>query len=222
MKQAEAGDPIVVAPSFQIRGTTMVLTNDQVEAVRLAVSNEPIVAIQAAFGTGQSTKAASKSHFNTGEANACVRLIELLLRKRIQPDQICVISFYKEQSLHLQTRLDQLGVELTTVDSVQGREKETRQCGNHTIRHGQFILGNAESLTTVPFWRRILDWAARSTPLFPHQPTSGISSGAESASRSNERRLATTTPSSVDSPHLLIRYPSPCSFSKGEALHTKS
>uniref|UniRef100_A0A7I4Y4Y1 DUF2075 domain-containing protein n=1 Tax=Haemonchus contortus TaxID=6289 RepID=A0A7I4Y4Y1_HAECO len=53
MNQAEAGDIIVVAPSFQIRGTTMVLTNDQVEAVRLAVSNEPIVAIQAAFGTGK-------------------------------------------------------------------------------------------------------------------------------------------------------------------------
>ncbi|XGW10416.1 hypothetical protein V3C99_012144 [Haemonchus contortus] len=53
MDQAEAGDPIVVAPSFQIRGTTMVLTNDPVEAVRLAVSNEPIVATQAAFGTGK-------------------------------------------------------------------------------------------------------------------------------------------------------------------------
>ncbi|XGW22874.1 hypothetical protein V3C99_005250 [Haemonchus contortus] len=52
MEQAEAGEPIVVAPSFQIRGT-MVLTNDQVEAVRLAVSNEPIVAIQVAFGTGK-------------------------------------------------------------------------------------------------------------------------------------------------------------------------
>ncbi|XGW34364.1 hypothetical protein V3C99_018324 [Haemonchus contortus] len=55
MEQAEAGDPIVVAPSFQIRGATMVLNNDQVEAVRLAVSNEPIVAIQAAFGTGKTT-----------------------------------------------------------------------------------------------------------------------------------------------------------------------
>nr|CDJ83093.1 unnamed protein product [Haemonchus contortus] len=53
MKQAEAGEPIVVAPPFQIRGTTMVLTNDQVEAVRLAVSNEPIVAIQVTFGTGK-------------------------------------------------------------------------------------------------------------------------------------------------------------------------
>uniref|UniRef100_A0A7I4Y3Q4 AAA_12 domain-containing protein n=1 Tax=Haemonchus contortus TaxID=6289 RepID=A0A7I4Y3Q4_HAECO len=44
--------------------------------------------------------------------------------RRQAPAQICVISIYKEQPRHLQTRLDQLGVELTTVNSVQGREKE--------------------------------------------------------------------------------------------------
>uniref|UniRef100_A0A7I4XWS9 AAA_12 domain-containing protein n=1 Tax=Haemonchus contortus TaxID=6289 RepID=A0A7I4XWS9_HAECO len=139
---------------------------------------------------GKSTKAASKSHFNTDEANACVRLIELLLGKGIQPNQICVISFYKEQSRHLQSRLDRLGVELTTVDSVQGREKEvvilltTRtnfsadsadflddyrrvNVATTRCRHGQFILGNAESLTKVPFWRRILDWAASLNAIVP-------------------------------------------------------
>ncbi|XGW22875.1 hypothetical protein V3C99_005251 [Haemonchus contortus] len=109
----------------------------------------------------QSTKAASKSHFNTDEANACVRLIELLLGKRIQPNQICVISFYKEQSRHLQSRLDQVGVQLTTVVSVQSKDVERRRVNVATTRcrHGQFILGNAETLTTVPFWRRTLDWA---------------------------------------------------------------
>ncbi|XGW23031.1 hypothetical protein V3C99_005348 [Haemonchus contortus] len=53
MDLAEAGDPVVVTNSLQVRGTTMVLTNDQAEAVRLTVSNGPIVAIQAAFGTGK-------------------------------------------------------------------------------------------------------------------------------------------------------------------------
>ncbi|VDO25837.1 unnamed protein product [Haemonchus placei] len=47
MDQAEASDPIVVAPSFQVRGTTLNLTNDQAEDVRLAFSNNPTVAIQA-------------------------------------------------------------------------------------------------------------------------------------------------------------------------------
>uniref|UniRef100_A0A7I5E5U7 AAA_12 domain-containing protein n=1 Tax=Haemonchus contortus TaxID=6289 RepID=A0A7I5E5U7_HAECO len=138
----------------------------------------------------QSTTAASRLHFNTDEVNACVRLIELLLGKRIQPDQICVISFYKEQSRHLQSRFDQLGVELTTVNSLQGCEKEVvillttrtnfsadsadflddyRRVNVATTRsrHGQFILDNAESLTTVPFWRRILDWAASLNAIVP-------------------------------------------------------
>ncbi|XGW16972.1 hypothetical protein V3C99_001975 [Haemonchus contortus] len=109
---------------------------------------------------GQSTKAASKSHFNTGEANACVRLIELLLRKRIQPDQICVISFYKEQSLHLQTRLDQLGVELTTVDSVQGREKEvvillttrTANSADFLDDYRRVNVATTRSVTDNSFW----------------------------------------------------------------------
>uniref|UniRef100_A0A7I4Z269 AAA_12 domain-containing protein n=1 Tax=Haemonchus contortus TaxID=6289 RepID=A0A7I4Z269_HAECO len=37
---------------------------------------------------------------------------------------ICVITFYREQYRQIKPTLDSLNVELTTVDSVQGREKE--------------------------------------------------------------------------------------------------
>lgn len=74
---------------------------------------------------GQSEKAASHSHHNPEEARICVNLIRQLQRNGIQAYNICVISFYKEQSRRLQARLDSLGVELTTVDSVQGPRKRS-------------------------------------------------------------------------------------------------
>ncbi|KHJ97536.1 integrase core domain protein, partial [Oesophagostomum dentatum] len=73
---------------------------------------------------GSSARAISKSHFNDTEADTCTHLLDLLVSRGISPANICVITFYKEQYRHLQPVTDDLGVELTTVDSVQGREKE--------------------------------------------------------------------------------------------------
>ncbi|XGW20485.1 hypothetical protein V3C99_003911 [Haemonchus contortus] len=173
---------------------------------------------------GKSTKAASKSHFNTDEANACVRLIELLLGKGTQPNQICVISFYKEQSRHLQSRLDRLGVELTTVDSVQGREKEVRQCSDHTmpsrtIHSGQRrIFDESSVLAADPRLGSVAQCHCSSIHLRLGY-VAGRSLQATEATRDvwRQRHRAPSTPLL-----LLIQYPSPCSYSKGEALRTKS
>ncbi|XGW33926.1 hypothetical protein V3C99_017999 [Haemonchus contortus] len=86
---------------------------------------------------------------------------------------ICVITLYKEQFL---------GVELSTVDSVQGREKEVvvilttkndfspneadflddyrrLNVAVSRCRHGQFIFGYAQALRALPMWNRLLNFA---------------------------------------------------------------
>uniref|UniRef100_A0A7I5ECZ1 AAA_12 domain-containing protein n=1 Tax=Haemonchus contortus TaxID=6289 RepID=A0A7I5ECZ1_HAECO len=75
-----------------------------------------------------------------------------------------------------------LGVELSTVDSVQGREKEVvvilttkndfspdeadffddyrrLNVAVSRCRHGQFIFGYATALRALPMWDRLLNWA---------------------------------------------------------------
>ncbi|VDO23899.1 unnamed protein product [Haemonchus placei] len=77
---------------------------------------------------------------------------------------------------------EQYNVELTTVDSVQGREKEVvlllttkthfnpdadtfindyRRLNVATTRcrHGQFVFGHAKSLRALPTWNTLLQWA---------------------------------------------------------------
>ena len=84
-----------------------------------------------------------------------------------------------------------LDIEMATVDSVQGREKEvvvvltTRTDAEPNsaefldnyrrmnvalsrCRHGQFILGRADSLARIPFWSRVLEWSRSLNAVVPH------------------------------------------------------
>uniref|UniRef100_A0A7I4YVU8 AAA_12 domain-containing protein n=1 Tax=Haemonchus contortus TaxID=6289 RepID=A0A7I4YVU8_HAECO len=93
------------------------------------------------------------------------------------PDQVS-----REQFRRLRPDLTDLGVELSTVDSVQGREKEVvvilttkndlspdeadflddyrrLNVAVSRCRHGQFIFGNAKALRALPMWNRLLNWA---------------------------------------------------------------
>ncbi|PIO68946.1 hypothetical protein TELCIR_09251 [Teladorsagia circumcincta] len=78
---------------------------------------------------GPSVKEARKSHHNVAEGAACVSLIERLLAKQCSRRE-CVTSFHMEQSRHLKARLRELRMELTTVDYVQGIEKEREREAN--------------------------------------------------------------------------------------------
>ncbi|EPB73010.1 hypothetical protein ANCCEY_07901 [Ancylostoma ceylanicum] len=115
---------------------------------------------------GTTVRSASGSHSNAVEANTCRELVTALLTKNIPPTSIAIITFYKEQLGVMERFANQHQIDLHTVDSVQGREKDivilltTRtaiqvnrvELLDDTLRmnvamtrccHGQFVLGNA-------------------------------------------------------------------------------
>nr|CDJ96815.1 regulator of nonsense transcripts [Haemonchus contortus] len=131
---------------------------------------------------GKSAQAPSMSHFNENEISACLGVLRKLLRLGIAPQDICVITFYREQYRQMKPHAEQYNVELTTVDSVQGREKEVvlllttktnfnpyaatfindyRRLNVATThcRHGHFVFGHAKSLRALPTWNTLLQWA---------------------------------------------------------------
>ncbi|XGW20354.1 hypothetical protein V3C99_003843 [Haemonchus contortus] len=151
--QLVSGTP---AQSRQILLTTM----------RFPAPNIPFMFVDV---KGESAQAPSKSYYNESEAQSCQQLLEHLIRLGIPARYICVITFYREQYRQIKPTLDSLNVELTTVDSVQGREKEvvillttktdfspaTAEFLNDyrrlnvavsRCRHGQIVFGHAESL----------------------------------------------------------------------------
>ncbi|EPB67562.1 hypothetical protein ANCCEY_13349 [Ancylostoma ceylanicum] len=73
---------------------------------------------------GTSTRAHNMSYFNDAELEACSELIHLLIAAAVSAANICVIAFYKEQYRRAERKFSELGIELSTVDAVQGREME--------------------------------------------------------------------------------------------------
>ncbi|EPB77871.1 hypothetical protein ANCCEY_03047 [Ancylostoma ceylanicum] len=137
---------------------------------------------------GNSERATSRSHFNEAEATVCTSIIDRLMGKGVSPVSIYIISFYKEQLRRLEEYAARAGIELETVDSVQGRRKDivilltTRtdfdpltaeflddprrmNVALTRCRQGLFVLGHVESLQRTNFWSIVLAWApARNVP----------------------------------------------------------
>ncbi|KHJ97607.1 hypothetical protein OESDEN_02415 [Oesophagostomum dentatum] len=120
----------------------------------------------------------------------CVQLATYLLGKGIILEQICVISFYKEQFRRVSEQILALGIKLSTVDRIQGREKDVvillttktdfdpesaefldnQKRMNVALtrsRHDQFVLGHAQSLRQVHFWRGVLEWTEEHHAVIP-------------------------------------------------------
>ncbi|KIH46347.1 hypothetical protein ANCDUO_23602 [Ancylostoma duodenale] len=139
---------------------------------------------------GTSQPAVTKSHFNEAEATVCLTTVTELTGKGVRADQICVITFYREQYRKLAEPLRKMGIELSTVDTVQGREKDvvillTTKTGfdpeaaefldeqrrmNVALtrsRHGQFVLGHVESLRQVRYWSGVLEMATEHNAVLP-------------------------------------------------------
>ncbi|CAJ0589227.1 unnamed protein product [Cylicocyclus nassatus] len=139
---------------------------------------------------GTSVQSASHSHYNEREKMVCEFLVTTLVRKGVAPSDIVVITFYKDQYRRLEEFVTRVGVNLSTVDTVQGREKNvvivltTKTHFNPEgaeflgdprrmnvaltrCRHGQFLLGHQESLEKVPFWRMALEWARNQNAIVP-------------------------------------------------------
>ncbi|EPB65296.1 hypothetical protein ANCCEY_15641, partial [Ancylostoma ceylanicum] len=139
---------------------------------------------------GTSTRAHNMSYFNDAELEACSELIHLLIAAAVPAANICVIAFYKEQYRRAERKFSELGIELSTVDAVQGREMEVvillttkthfpldsaeflddykrLNVALSRCRHGQFILGHVPSLVKVPLWSRVISWAEDLSAVVP-------------------------------------------------------
>ncbi|PIO65586.1 hypothetical protein TELCIR_12737 [Teladorsagia circumcincta] len=112
-----------------------------------------------------------------------------------------IMEFLRRESVHRVTdygnrdpvigRLDFHGVEITTVDSVQGREKEVvillttktdfdpdsteflddyrrLNVAISRCRSGHFIIGHAPALRTIPTWNQVLEWAESINAIVPN------------------------------------------------------
>ncbi|EPB75414.1 hypothetical protein ANCCEY_05523 [Ancylostoma ceylanicum] len=73
---------------------------------------------------GSSVKSASHSHSNIAEAGVCRTLVDGLLKAGVSKESIAIITFYKEQHRQLEVYARTAGVDLSTVDAIQGREKD--------------------------------------------------------------------------------------------------
>ncbi|KAK6759128.1 hypothetical protein RB195_016381 [Necator americanus] len=130
---------------------------------------------------GRSERAANLSHRNSAEAKVCLELLRLFLGCDLTLAQLCIITFYREQYRLLKSAAKEFGVELSTADSVQGREKEVvilltirthvtpesaefldeykrMNVALSRCRQGQFILGHLPSVlycgTSFYVWSR--------------------------------------------------------------------
>jgi ATP-dependent RNA/DNA helicase IGHMBP2 len=65
-----------------------------------------------------------KSYINQGEARAVAKLIAELIEGGAKPESIGVIAPYRSQAEHIRDLLQKNNVEVSTVDSFQGREKD--------------------------------------------------------------------------------------------------
>jgi len=121
----------------------------------------------------------SKSFFHAFEIEAAIYRVEELLGQKVQQTEICVLSFYSQQAFLLKKCLAGEGfkqIEVATVDSMQGREKDhvilscvrtksigflsDRQRTNVALSRCKktlTIIGHFKNLRQNPTWREVLD-----------------------------------------------------------------
>ena len=143
------------------------------------------------FGV-QARFASSHSYFNQAEAVATRDVVRHLLGKAVPAVDIGVITMYSGQRQYIQTLFaaDSISVEVATVDSYQGREKDyivvscvrtTRQSDGGKLgflsekprvnvsltraRLGQIVIGDARSLDTDATWSALLRLYAKNNCL---------------------------------------------------------
>ncbi|KIH58906.1 hypothetical protein ANCDUO_10878 [Ancylostoma duodenale] len=122
------------------------------------------------YVAGTSQPAVTKSHLNEVEATVCLTIATEFTGKGVRADQIRVITSHREQYRKLAEPLREMGIELSTVDTAQEREKDvvillTTKTGfdpeaaeflddqrrmNVALtrsRHDQFVLGHGVTTT---------------------------------------------------------------------------
>lgn len=121
-----------------------------------------------------------ESRENQGEAGLVARVVKELLESGIEPNQIAVLSPYVAQVKKLKVELNNRAIEIGSIDSFQGREKEvvvmslvrsnekgevgflsdTRRMnvGMTRARRLLIIIGDSSTIGRHPFYTKFLDY----------------------------------------------------------------
>jgi len=88
------------------------------------LSKKPVVFIDTEGKFPEKQKKDSQSRYNPEEAKLVKQIVEKLINAGVKPEDIGVITPYKDQEELLKKLLKPFNVEVNTVDGFQGREKE--------------------------------------------------------------------------------------------------
>ena len=122
----------------------------------------------------------SKSFYNRVEAELSVEILEAALKAGMNPEDIALISPYKDQTEWIRGRMDNERVEIDTVDGFQGREKEmivlslvrTNDSGNigflrdlrrlnvslTRAKKKLVVIGHSPTIGSDPCYGRLIDY----------------------------------------------------------------
>jgi len=93
-------------------------------AMNAVYSSKPTVFIDMGNGDLEQKRAGATSYYNTVEGESVVQIVKSYLKAGAKPEDIAVITPYKEQAAWIRRHLSEEDIEVNTVDSFQGREKE--------------------------------------------------------------------------------------------------
>lgn len=121
-----------------------------------------------------------KSYINKGEANAVYQLVNELLEGGATPESIGIIAPYRSQAEHIADAMGANGIEISTVDSFQGREKDciiislTRSNPDQKIgflseerrlnvamtraKFKLIIIGDSTTITNYPIFKAMIEY----------------------------------------------------------------
>ncbi|EPB65819.1 hypothetical protein ANCCEY_15108, partial [Ancylostoma ceylanicum] len=104
-----------------VNGATAAKRQMLLNIMRFPNTNLPFAFIDV---RGTSVQSASHSHYNATEASVCMDLMGNLQQRGVPVASIAIICFYKEQHRKFEDFATATGVNFSTVDSIQGREKD--------------------------------------------------------------------------------------------------
>lgn len=131
-------------------------------------------------GSGEERIRDSKSFYNRMEAELSVEILEAALKAGMNPEDIALVSPYKDQTEWIRGRMDNERVEIDTVDGFQGREKEmivlslvrTNDSGNigflkdlrrlnvslTRAKKKLVVIGHSPTISSDPCYGRLIDY----------------------------------------------------------------
>ncbi|KIH44199.1 hypothetical protein ANCDUO_25783, partial [Ancylostoma duodenale] len=127
---------------------------------------------------------------STDDSSVYQALVRGMLEQSVDSSSIALITFYKEQHRCLEDFAKETGIDISTVDSVQGRERDVvillttktdsdldasefldaprrMNVALTRCRHGQMVVGHRPSLARLPQWRRVIHWALDRMAVIP-------------------------------------------------------